>query len=224
LLGLEREIERKLRLLAIREIGQVAALSREALVAQFGKTGRALWLLTRGLDGRPVMPRRMPPIEHGVRQFEHPLTTRDALDAAIHLLADELAERLEARGAALHEVYVTVRVARGNTYTERLHLLQPVAGAKGIAATIGQLIERMRLTASGREEGIASIEICLTHLVSSAPRQLALFTHKPARQELIDLAAILAERYGDCFYEAVIQEQGAILPERRFRFLRVNAS
>ncbi len=224
LLPLEREVERKLALLAIREIGQLASLSREAFAGQFGKGGRTLWLLARGLDGRWVKPRRMPPAERGVSVFDPPLTTRDALDDNLHLLAGELADRLEGRGAALHRISLTLKVAHGETHAEELHLLQPVASASGIAEAAMRLLERMRLNPSAREDGLEMLEMCLTHLVSSAPRQLELFTHKPARQELIDLAAVLVQRYGGCFYEAVAQEQGAILPERRFRFLRVDVS
>jgi len=223
-LPLDKETERKLRLLAFRTIGQIAALPREALLAQFGKPGKQLWLLAQGLDGRPVTPRHLPQTERSVKAFDDPLTDQAALNLALHQLAADLARRLEQRGAALHEISVAIQFKRSQTQTERLHLLQPVASAQGIAATVQTLIARMDLGFQIADNGITTIDLGLTHLVSAKPRQLELFTHKPARQELIDLAAVLAQRYGDCFYEAVTAERGAILPERRFRLQRVDAS
>ncbi|MBK9745764.1 MAG: hypothetical protein IPO91_03200 [Chloroflexi bacterium] len=224
LLPLDKETERRLALLAFRTIGQIAALPREALVAQFGKPGKQVWLLAQGLDGRPVKPRRLPQTEHSHQTFDDPLTEQTVLDVTLRRLADELARKLEQRGAALHALRVTVQLKRGQTFTEQLHLLQPVASAQGIVATVQPLLARMPLQFQDAGDGVISVEISLTHLVSAQPRQLELFTHKPARQELIDLAAVLAQRYGDCFYEAVTAERGAILPERRFRFQRIEAS
>lgn len=224
LLPLDKETQRRLALLAFRTIGQIAALPREALVAQFGKPGKQLWLLTQGLDGRPVKPRRLPQTECSCQTFDEPLTEQAALDIALRRLADELARKLEQRGAALHALRVTLQLKRGQTFTEQIHLLQPVASAQGLVATVQPLLERMPIQFQDSGDGIISVDISLTHLVSSQPRQLELFTHKPARQELIDLAAVLTQRYGDCFYEAVTAERGAILPERRFRFQRIEAS
>ena len=89
-----------------------------------------------------------------------------------------------------------------------------MATARGIAQALQPLVERC--LPSVEQGGITRIEITLQQLVSAAPRQLDLLTHRPARQQLIDLLPALVERYGACFYEAQIDEAGALLPERRF--------
>jgi len=218
-LPLNKEMARKLNLLAIRRIGEFAALPRAAVIGQFGRVGKAIYLLAQGLDGSPITPRRMPPSEAVLRQFDPPIEERTRLDIAIHLLADDLAERLEKRGSALHRLRVTLTFERGEMRSEELFLLEPVATARGIAESINRLIERMPTTS-----GITSIEVCLAHLVSAAPRQLELFRDQPARTALIDLAHILTERYGGHCYQAELRDRGAILLERRFALKRIDAS
>ncbi len=214
LLPLSKATTRKLRLLFIRRLDELAAISRPELVAQFGKPGRLLYWLARGIDPRPVTPRRMPQSETAERRLEHPLTDRTRLDYLVQVLADELAIRLEGRVAAAHHLTLSVEYERGTGAVERLHLIQPVATARGIAGALQPLVERCLPT--GEQGGITRIEIRLQQLVSAAPRQLDLLTHRPARQQLIDLLPALVERYGACFYEAQIDEAGALLPERRF--------
>ncbi|MBK9750815.1 MAG: hypothetical protein IPO91_29190 [Chloroflexi bacterium] len=218
-LPLTRDLAHKLDRLAVRRLGEFAALPRAAVIGQFGRAGKLLYLLAQGQDGRPVTPRRMPASESGRRQFEPPITERTRLDIAVHLLAEELAERLEQRGAALHRLRVTLTPERGAAHSEELFLIEPVATARGIAESIQRLLERLPTT-----QPITSLEVCLAHLVSAAPRQLELFRDQPARTALLDLARVLNERYGDHCYRTELRDRGAILLERRFALRRIDAS
>jgi nucleotidyltransferase/DNA polymerase involved in DNA repair len=219
LLPLSRAAARKLSLLFIHQIGELAALSRPALVAQFGRPGRQMYWLAQGIDGREVIPRRMPQTERAARGFDAPLTERVRLDVVIHDLADALAARLEARVAAAHHLTLTLQPERGTPIIEHLHLLQPVASAQGIAQALQPLLAR---TTVG--QGIVGIEITLMQFVSAAPRQLELLTHRPARQQLIDLTPALVERYGRRFYEAALTDTNTLLDERRFHLRRIGGS
>ena len=87
-LPLSRDLAHKLDRLAVRRLGEFAALPRAAVIGQFGRAGKRLYLLAQGQDGRPVTPRRMPASESGRRQFEPPIAERTRLDIAAHLLAD----------------------------------------------------------------------------------------------------------------------------------------
>jgi nucleotidyltransferase/DNA polymerase involved in DNA repair len=219
LLPLSKRTARTLDILCIRQIGQFAALPREAVLSQFGKEGRLLYSLAHGLDGRPVKPRQMPKTELVSRQFEHPLTDRTRLDIAIHHMAEDLCQRLEKRSMALHAITLTLHLDGGKSRVENLHLLQSVASAAGIARTIQQLLERVKLT-----KGVTGLEVCLAHLVPNVPHQLELFTHRPARTQIINLVRVLVARHGECFYEAEMDEPTSLLPERRFRLIRMTAS
>lgn len=219
MLPLSKEMAQKLNLLAIRRIAEFAVLPRNAVIGQFGKAGKAIYLLAQGMDGSSIIPRRMPPSEAARQVFDPPIEERARLDIALHLLADELALRLEARGSALHRLQVTLAFEQGVSRSEELFLLEPVATARGIAESIHHLVERIPTTS-----GITLIEVCLAHLVSAAPRQLELFRDQPARTALIDLARVLKERYGDHCYQAELRDRSAILLERRFALKRMDAS
>ena len=105
---------------------------------------------------------------------------------------------------------------------QQQHLFQPVQTAKGIAQEVQRLIER--IPASTPNKAIIGIEISAMQFVSGAPRQLELLTHRPARQQLIDLTPALVERYGPCFYEAVLAEQPTLITERRFHLRQIGGA
>src|SRR5439155_15105980 len=52
------EAQRKLALYNVRTIGEIAAMPIGALQAQFGREGKRLWQLARGIDVDPFLPRR----------------------------------------------------------------------------------------------------------------------------------------------------------------------
>lgn len=223
LLPLSKSAERKLRQLFIRQIGELAVLSRPELVAQFGrKSGRLLYALAHGVDSRPVVPRRLPQAEFVERSFDEPVTERTRLDVVVHVLADDLARRLEGRIAAAHHLAVKMEFEGGAPVVERLHLLHPVATAEGILGALAPLLERILHQA--RQHGIRRIEITLMKFVPAAPRQLDLLTHRPAHQFLLDLTPALVARYGERFYEPILDAPGRMLAERRFTLRKVGTA
>lgn len=221
-LPMSKTTARKLRLLCIYQVGELANLSRPALASAFGRSGRLLYWLSQGIDGRPVVPHRVPQAEHAVRTFDHAINDRHRLDVIIHAMADELASRLETRVAAAHHWTLTIQFERSKATTERLSIVQPVGTAQGIAQVLQPLIERS--LPKLRRDGISGIEITAMQFVSAAPRQLELLTHRPARQLLIDLTPALIERYGQRFFEARIEAHGILLAERRFLLRKVGES
>jgi nucleotidyltransferase/DNA polymerase involved in DNA repair len=214
-----RSILRQFDLLCIRQIGQLAALSRTALVSQFGREGRQLYELAHGLDRRRVKPHALPRAEACDQQFDPALIERTRLDLALHTLADQLAERLTARQAALHRLALTLTQDDGTTHTDTLHLLEPVSTSAGIARVAVRLLDRHKQTGP-----IAGLRLDAAHLVSNLPQQLSLFDHLPKRGQLVDLVSVLAARHGDCFYQAVIEDADALLPEQRFSMQRLGIS
>src|SRR3990170_4792809 len=93
------ELEQRFALFGLRRMGELAALPRSAVVARFGSLGGELHDLARGLDGRPLRPRR--PIERLRAEIglNPPGESRDALRFVLHHLAGALCAQLAARGA-----------------------------------------------------------------------------------------------------------------------------
>lgn len=217
-LPLEANQARKLYLLGIKTLGDLAGLPRPSLLAQFGKPGALLHQLAAGLDGRPVKPGRMPQKE-AVRASFEPLNERPQLDTQIEALAGDLAARLEARHAALHQLALTLGFERGKPLTQELHLFEPVTSRRAIAEEAGKLLERIKPT-----QPVVELEICAAHLVPSLPRQLELFSARPLRQQIIDVTRALAEQYPQVdFYHIQTAAPESLLPERRFRLQRIDA-
>jgi hypothetical protein len=87
-------------LFGLTTFGQLAALPRSAVGAQFGAIGERLQQLARGNDPRPLVPRRRPERLSAERIFEPPLTDVGAAGLALRALATELVDRLRDRHLA----------------------------------------------------------------------------------------------------------------------------
>lgn len=219
LLPLSKAQTERLTILGIRTLGELAQLPRAMALAQFGKPGTLLHQLASGLDGRPVKPKQMPAQEAVQQQFE-PLESRDRLDVRVYELAEALADKLASRGSALHQLTVTIAVEGGKPLHQEMHLFEPVTSARAIGESVLQLLDRMKLA-----KPVVGIEICASHLVPSLPRQLELFSHRPVRQQLLDLTSALATQYPSVrFYEILPGVSQSLLPELRFALRRVSIS
>jgi len=189
-LPLTKEAKHRLGLLGLVTLGQFADLPSAAVLAQFGKSGRKAQQLARGLDGRPVIPQKMPPTEAASLDLEAALTSTLEIDHVFHDLAVTLEQRLTGRVASVHEMVLILTLTDGSQRRECLHLLEPVATTQNIERVLRQLLARFEV-----KKGVVRVEVQFAHLVNNRPRQLELFTHKPARQRLLDLTHALAKRY-----------------------------
>lgn len=87
-------------LFGLTNMGQLAALPRSAVGAQFGHIGERLQQLARGNDPRPLVPRHRPERLTVRRDFEPPLDSVGAAGLALRALATELVDRLRDRHLA----------------------------------------------------------------------------------------------------------------------------
>lgn len=217
LLPLEREDARKLDLLGVRTLGHFAALPRSAISAQFGRRGRLWRLLASGCDTRRVKPTRMPDFERVGFDFDDPVAELVTLDNVLSALAVTLSRRLESRVSAAHEIALTVHLDRGATRTERIQRVQPFSACGDLRRALFSLLDKADIT-----EPVGALSVSLNRLSAAIPRQLEMFTQRPRKQAVLDLAAELSKRCGPCFFTAELRD-GALLPERRFALIAVPA-
>src|SRR5258708_8953436 len=97
LLPLDNEQRRRLHLLGLTTMGQLAALPLQDMLTQFGKTGFLLHRLVQGLDHEHVLPHRFEAIEQMLCEFDEPLINRTTLEAVLESMATELVSRLQAK-------------------------------------------------------------------------------------------------------------------------------
>ena len=219
LLPLDEDTARRLQLLGIRTLGQLAALPAGAVLAQFGRAGQHLRRLAGGRDDRPVLPHRRQASESVSRPLNGPAADRLALEAVVGTVAEELAARLQDSGRMGRELGVILHLEDGTTRQGELVLRQPTSGAEHLARTLIEILARIQVTC-----GVVELEVTLAGLVPATGQQLDLFVPRTGqesrlRQTLSDLTA----RYGaDCFYRVSLAEREAYLPERRFQLLKAD--
>src|SRR3954454_4778728 len=103
----------RLRVFGLTSIAEFAALPASAVVARFGAHGELLHQLARGMDGRPLRPRK--PVQHlrAEAELEPPVETLDPLRFMLHNLCGALCEQLAARGAGATRALMTLELERG---------------------------------------------------------------------------------------------------------------
>ncbi len=215
LLPADPEIRDRLRLFGLTRIGEFAALDRSAVLARFGMPGGELHDLARGLDGRPLRPRR--PVEHlrADAELEPPVEELEALRFVLHHLCGALCEQLSARGAGAARASLVLTLEGADPVRYDQALPEPAAAP--------DLLERLLMARLEAAPPQAPVERLLLQLDGTAPapgQQLGLFTPQLARAARLDWQlASLAIRFGpDRLLQARVRDPEAALPEERFEW------
>lgn len=218
-LPLDAEQARRLDLLGLRHIGQIAGLPRAALVEQFGTAGRRLHQLAQGLapgaDDSRIARFTPPVVLSASRQFDVALDNRLLIDGVLGALAAELAAQLD--GQACRTVTLVVGLERGNEQEAQARLPNPVSQGIGLLRELQKLFDRLSI-----RSGVLSLSAQAGDLAPVVARQLSLFDMPPAHnpgQRLIDLAACYRQAR---FFRVVPVEQPLL--ELRFRLEPVDVA
>lgn len=213
LLPADAESRERFRLFGLTRIGELAALDRSAVVARFGTPGGELHDLARGLDGRPLRPRR--PVEQlrAEVQLEPPVDTLEPLRFVLRHLCGALCEQLAARGAGAARATLDVVPERGEPVRYEQALPEPAAAA--------ELLERLlmaRLEAAPPAGSVERLRLELDGTAPAAGQQLGLFTPQLARAAQLDWQlAGLAIRFGpDRLLQARLLDPDAPIAGDRF--------
>ena len=133
--------------LGLRTLGALAALPERDVLARFGREGQAAWRLAAGLDERPpaLAP---PPADLTVSvELDPPADTVAPAAFLARGLAEELHDRLWARGSACTRVVIGAETEHGEH-------LERVWRAEG-ALTAGAIADRLRWQLDGWLQGSA---------------------------------------------------------------------
>jgi DNA polymerase-4 len=109
--GVGRKGQQQLHALGILTIGQMAALPEKVLADHFGESGRHMWKLAHGYDGRPVVPDRDAKSISTETTFAIDIGNRQALYIWLLDLVDELAGRLRHEGLFARTIELKIRSA-----------------------------------------------------------------------------------------------------------------
>lgn len=192
LLPADAAVRDRFRILGLRRIGDLAVLDRSAVIARFGPAGGELHDLARGLDGRPLRPRR--PVErlHASVELDPPAETLEPIRFVLRRLCGSLCEQLGARGAGVGRASVELVLDPAGIVRHEQPLPEPSAAA--------DLLERLlaaRLEAAPPPAPVARLTLELHGAAPAAGEQLGLFSPEPARAGRLEWQlAALAIRHG----------------------------
>jgi impB/mucB/samB family/impB/mucB/samB family C-terminal domain len=194
LLPADEEARERLRVFGLERIGEFAALARSAVVARFGAAGATLHDLARGMDGRPLRPRRLVARLRAEAELEPPVDTLEPLRFVLRNLCATLCEQLAARGAGATRAVLELGLedARAGPLLLDQALPEPTAAT--------DLLERLllaRLAATDIGAPVNRLTLELRGESVAAGQQLGLFAPQLARAARLDWQlAGLALRFG----------------------------
>ena len=160
----------RLDLLALRTLSEIAALSRPALEAQFGRArGGWLWELANGIDCEPLRPRKPQEFITEHMSFDAPIVATEALFAASKQIVVQLARRLDGRTARHMCIQL---LAEERIAWERLETFrEPVGDERRML-----LLLKTRLSLLELPQAVDTVNITLSGIGREIAKQGKLFT------------------------------------------------
>ena len=201
-----------LRLLGLETLGDLAALSRHAVEAQFGPAGGLAWLAARGRDPAPLRPR---PFRERVResaQAQPPLVSREAVERTVEQLLGRALRQPQMRRRFVRVVRVQATSEDEQAWVRTRVLKEPAGDRARLWTAIRPSLEAAELPGP-----IAELTLELGGLTAESGRQAGLFRDYARRREQLDeMVRHLKLRYGQSPLQRVIPiEPWSRIPERR---------
>ena len=231
LLPADPDTRQRFALFGLTTMGELAALPRSAVGAQFGVSGERLQSLARGEDPRPLTPRRRP--ERLTRRvtFEPPVEGVGGTALVLRRACAELCEALRLRHLAPGRAILTIDLEDAPALTVELTFPEPALEPDWIARLlIGRMeaasrTRHLRATSpEGEEEArVVAIGLAFDRLSDPAARQLPAFQAQAGRwEELRWSLERLATRFGEGrLWRARTERPNASLSERQAGFRSV---
>ena len=212
------EAQRKLGLYKLHIIGEVAALPVGALQAQFGREGRRLWQLARGIDTEPFVPRRRQEPVAGTLTMPAPTVNSGALVIAARQLVRRLLYRPQMRYRFVRRLRVRLSLLAGGSWERTLALREPLADEDGLMFVLKKLIEPLQLAGPVEEMTLQFIG-----LTEETGKQRSLLFAEQARRRAQLMAALrqLKARFGgeSQVMRVAEVEPWSRIPERRYALI-----
>ena len=218
LLTVSYDAQRKLTLFALRTIGDVAQIDIGPMQAQFGREGRRLYELARGIDPTPFLPRERREPVAGSLTMPAPTVNSAALLIAARQLAGRLLQRPAMRYRQVRQLRLRLSLLDGGSWERTLTFREPLGDEEGIVFVLKKLIEPLQLAGPVEEMTLEFIG-----LTSETGKQRSLLFAEQARRRAQMLAALrqLKARFGGepQVSHVVEVEPWSRIPERRYALI-----
>jgi DNA polymerase-4/protein ImuB len=201
---------RRLDLYGLRTIGDLAMLAPGPLQAQFGREGKRLYELARGIDREPLRPRRREELLSETLRFPAAAVSIEALVVACRRLLVRLHWRL--RGRAARRLRLRAALWGGRSWQKSLTFHEAVTDWERMLFIVKSVFSNTALPAPVEE-----LTIELSGITEERGRQSTLFAEKAGlKRQLGETARQLRARWGRPLISRVVEvEPWSRLPERR---------
>jgi len=224
LLPADAATRQRFALFGLTVMGQLAALPRSAVGAQFVVAGERLQQLARGVDPRPLVPRRRPERLARRATFEPPADGVGGIAMALRRSCTELCDALRDRHLAPGRARLTLVLEDAPRLEVTLAFPAPALEADWIARLlIGRIEEAARARRMEEEPRVVAIGLAFDRLADPASRQLPAFEAQAGRWEELRWALErMRARFGEGrLWRAVHDRPNAQLDERRSRLVDI---
>lgn len=141
-LPLDPDNHRRLRRLGLKTLGDLAALPEAAVIAQFGREGKAAWRLASGLTDQPVQGRARPEPIIASLDYPAPVADRGMLAHTIGVLIEHALRDPRRSGWRVQAVRVRAALEQGASWLIEVMLKEPAALRERIHAPLLAHLER----------------------------------------------------------------------------------
>lgn len=220
-LPLDPDNHRRLKQLGLRTLADLAALPEAAVIAQFGREGRAAWRLASGVMDEPVTGRERPhPIVTSF-DFPDPIADRGMLAHAIGVLTEHALRDPRRTGWRVSGVRVRALIEHGASWLIEATLKDPSAVRERIAAPLLAKLEANPPT--GAVERLA-VELIMfargTDELQLFARDAVAAARAGRRRALRVAAREIRNRFRrQLLYRVVEVQPWSRLPERRYALI-----
>lgn len=226
-LGLSEEGERRLALVGLRTLGQIAALPPGSLGDYLGAAALPVEAVARGEDGRPLLPARSPLVVEARRALDYVLADSAQLDALIGQLLARLIADLARRGLGATRARLTLALERRKPLAIEVPLPAPTTDPRAILGVLRAALPHLE-EGTGDEEvrrgGVTAVTLALVAPQPLVARQLSIFDVPTGRRARLALGVGAARRRGGGHLGHWEQADPAHpLPERRYTFVEDGA-
>jgi DNA polymerase-4/protein ImuB len=210
--------QRKLGLYGLTTMADVARLEIGPLQAQFGREGRRMWELVRGIDPTPFLPRQRHEQMAGSLAMPAPTVNSAALIVAAKQLTRRLLQRPEMRYRHVRQMRLRLGLLDGGSWERTLTFREPLSDEDGIVFVLRKVIEPLQLNGPVDEMTLEFIG-----LTGETGKQRSLLFAEQARRHAQLVAALrqLKTQFGgECQVSKIVEvEPWSRIPERRYALI-----
>lgn len=197
----------RLEQLGVHTFGDLADFDSEVLTRQLGDRARSLQRLARGIDDRPVESHRAPKSYGEENTFEHDVSDRDTITAALTAHAEAVARRVRRDGYRGRTVSMKAKLARRRGLRAPRNPGEPgepiypmVSRSRTLDRAIddGRTLRDVAVAlwdAAGIEEPVRLLGVSLSKLEPASAQQLELFDSR--ERALGPALDAIRERFGN---------------------------